>query len=290
MFIQHLVNALSVGAVYALIAIGYNMVYGILEKLNQAHGDIYAVGCFVSFSLLDVVHPVIAVLIGCATGFVLNLIVERFAYRPVRNSGRVAPVISAVGIGYVMRNIIQLIWGAETFSFDLGIFGTGSIQIGNAVVGKLQIYILIIAIVLMAAISLLLKYSKWGQAIIGISQSIETSALMGIPVNTVIAIVYGVGGLLGVIGGLLFCQYYQFIFMGIGFSYGTMKAWMASILGGIGSLKGAIMGAMILGLSETMVAAYISSTYRDVFVWLIFIIFVIVRPQGMFPAQTAEKI
>ena len=290
MFIQHLVNALSVGAVYALIAIGYNMVYGILEKLNQAHGDIYAVGCFVSFSLLDVVHPVIAVLIGCATGFVLNLIVERFAYRPVRNSGRVAPVISAVGIGYVMRNIIQLIWGAETFSFDLGIFGTGSIQIGNAVVGKLQIYILIIAIVLMAAISLLLKYSKWGQAIIGISQSIETSALMGIPVNTVIAIVYGVGGLLGVIGGPLFCQYYQFIFMGIGFSYGTMKAWMASILGGIGSLKGAIMGAMILGLSETMVAAYISSTYRDVFVWLIFIIFVIVRPQGMFPAQTAEKI
>lgn len=290
MFIQHLVNALSVGAVYALIAIGYNMVYGILEKLNQAHGDIYAVGCFVSFSLLDVVHPVIAVLIGCATGFVLNLIVERFAYRPVRNSGRVAPVISAVGIGYVMRNIIQLIWGAETFSFDLGIFGTGSIQIGNAVVGKLQIYILIIAIVLMAAISLLLKYSKWGQAIIGISQSIETSALMGIPVNTVIAIVYGVGGLLGVIGGLLFCQYYKFIFMGIGFSYGTMKAWMASILGGIGSLKGAIMGAMILGLSETMVAAYISSTYRDVFVWLIFIIFVIVRPQGMFPAQTAEKI
>ena len=256
MFIQHLVNALSVGAVYALIAIGYNMVYGILEKLNQAHGDIYAVGCFVSFSLLDVVHPVIAVLIGCATGFVLNLIVERFAYRPVRNSGRVAPVISAVGIGYVMRNIIQLIWGAETFSFDLGIFGTGSIQIGNAVVGKLQIYILIIAIVLMAAISLLLKYSKWGQAIIGISQSIETSALMGIPVNTVIAIVYGVGGLLGVIGGLLFCQYYQFIFMGIGFSYGTMKAWMASILGGIGSLKGAIMGAMILGLSETMVAVF----------------------------------
>ena len=290
MFIQHLVNALSVGAVYALIAIGYNMVYGILEKLNQAHGDIYAVGCFVSFSLLDVVHPVIAVLLGCATGFVLNLIVERFAYRPVRNSGRVAPVISAVGIGYVMRNIIQLIWGAETFSFDLGIFGTGSIQIGNAVIGKLQIYILLIALVLMVAISLLLKYSKWGQAIIGISQSIETSALMGIPVNTVIAIVYGVGGLLGVIGGLLFCQYYQFIFMGIGFSYGTMKAWRASILGGIGSLKGAIMGAMILGLSETMVAAYISSTYRDVFVWLIFIIFVIVRPQGMFPAQTAEKI
>lgn len=290
MFLQHLINALSVGAVYALLAIGYNMVYGILEKLNQAHGDIYAVGCFVTFSLLDIVHPIIAILLGCIVGFLLNVVVERFAYRPIRNSGRVAPVISAIGIAYVMRNFIQLTWGAETFAFDMGIFNTGSMKVGNFVLGSLQIAILIIAVALMAVISLLLKYTKWGQAIIGISQSIETSSLMGIPVNKVISIVYGVGGALGVIGGLLFCQYYQFIFMGIGFSYGTMKAWMASIWGGIGSLKGAIMGAMVLGLAETMVAAYVSSTYKDVFVWIIFIVFILIRPQGMFPAQTAEKI
>ena len=195
-----------------------------------------------------------------------------------------------VGIAYIMRNAIQLIWGTETFSFDLGIFDMSSIQIGSVVVGKLQIYILAIALALMVLISILLKRTKWGQAIIGISQSIPTSALMGIPVNRVIAIVYGVGAALGVIGGLLFCSYYQMIFMGIGFSYGTMKAWMASIWGGIGSLKGAIIGAMILGIAETFVAAYVSSSYKDAFVWLIFIVFILIRPQGMFPSQIAEKI
>lgn len=291
MFIQHLINALSIGSVYALLAIGYNMVYGILEKLNFAHGDVYAVGCFVTFTMIGSgTNPFLSIFLGCASGFILNVIVERFAYRPLRNSGRIAPTISAVGIAYIMRNAIQLIWGTETFSFDLGIFDMSSIQIGSVVVGKLQIYILAIALALMVLISILLKRTKWGQAIIGISQSIPTSALMGIPVNRVIAIVYGVGAALGVIGGLLFCSYYQMIFMGIGFSYGTMKAWMASIWGGIGSLKGAIIGAMILGIAETFVAAYVSSSYKDAFVWLIFIVFILIRPQGMFPSQIAEKI
>ena len=290
MFLQHLVNALSVGAVYALLAIGYNMVYGVLEKLNFAHGDVYAVGCFVTFTLLGRMNPIFFFFFGCAVGFVLNVVVERFAYRPLRNSGRVAPTISAVGIAYIMRNVVQVIWGAETFAFDLGIFKMGSVQIGEAVIGTLQIYLLVISLILMVVISLALKYTKWGQSIICISQNIETAALMGIPVNKVISSVYGAGAALGVIGGLLFCQYYQFIYMGIGFAYGTMKAWMASIWGGIGSLKGAICGAIVLGFAETMVSAYISSTYRDVFVWLIFIVFILIRPQGMFPAAGVEKI
>ncbi len=290
MFFQILINALSIGAVYALLTIGYNMVYGVLEKLNFAHGDVYAVGCFVAFSVIDLVHPVIAILLGCATGFVLNVLVERFAYRPLRYSGRVAPTISAVGIAYIMRNSIQLIWGSETYSFNLGIFKTDSMKVGNLVIGTLQIYILVVALILMVLISLALKHTKWGQGIICISQSTDTAALMGIPVNKVIALVYGFGAAIGVIGGLLFCQYYQFIFMGIGFSYGTMKAWMASIWGGIGSLKGAIVGALVLAFAETFVSAYVSSTYKDVFVWGVFIIFILVRPQGMFPAATAEKI
>ena len=290
MFFQHLVNALSVGSVYALLAIGYNMVYGILEKLNFAHGDVYAVGCFVTYTLiLWHIHPVAAVLAGMAVGFVLNLIVERFAYRPVRNAGRIVPTISAVGIAYIMRNFIQMIWGAETYPFSLG-FDLTSINVGGVVIGTLQLYILAIAVVLMLLISMALKYTKWGQSIICISQSIPTAALMGIPVNKVIAIVYGVGAALGVIGGILFCSYYQFIFMGIGFSYGTMKAWMAAIWGGIGSLKGSIIGAMVLGFSEIFVSAYISSAYKDVFVWLIFIVFILIRPKGMFPAEVAEKI
>ena len=274
-----------------MIAIGYNMVYGILEKLNFAHGDVYAVGCFVTFeAILRGCNPILAVVLGCATGFIINIIVERFAYRPLRDSGRVAPTISAVGIAYIMRNVIQLIWGTETYNFNLGLFSMDSIEIGNIRVGKLQIYILVIALVCMVLISLALKYTKWGQAIIGISQSIPASAMMGIPVNKVISIVYGMGAVLGVIGGILFCSYYQCIYMGIGFAYGTMKAWMASIWGGIGSLKGAIIGAMVLGISETFIAAYISSSYKDAIVWGVFIVFILIRPQGMFPSQVAEKI
>jgi branched-chain amino acid transport system permease protein len=291
MFIQHLINALSIGTVYALLAIGYNVVYGILEKLNFAHGDVYAVGCFMAYTLvLSSGNPFLAVFIGIATAYVLNVIVERFAYRPLRNSGRIAPTISAVGIAYIMRNIIQLIWTSETFSFDLGIFRKTTFLFGGIRIGMLQIYILVIALAFMIIISLLLKYTKWGQAVICISQSIPASALMGIPVNRVISIVYGFGAALGVVGGVLFCSYYQSIYMGIGFAYGTMKAWMASIWGGVGSLKGAIIGAIILGLTETFVSAYISSAYRDAFVWLIFIVFILIRPKGMFPAQIAEKI
>lgn len=290
MFFQDLINALSVGSVYALLAIGYNMVYGILGQLNFAHGDVYAVGCYVTFTLLLWgTHPILAVICGMLTGFVLNLCVERFAYRPIRNSSRIAPTISAVGIAYIMRNGIQAIWGTETYPFNLG-FKLSSFQVGDATIGTLQFYILGIAIVLMIVITLALKYTKWGQAIICISQSIPTSALMGIPVNKVISLVYGTGAALGVIGGVLFCAYYQFIFMGIGFSYGTMKAWMAAIWGGIGSLKGAIIGALVLGISETFISAYVSSAYRDVFVWLIFISFILIRPKGMFPAEIAEKI
>ena len=291
MFLQHLVNALSVGSVYALLAIGYNMVYGILEQLNFAHGDVYAVGCFVVYSLIfSGVNPFLAIGCGMLTGFLLNVLVERFAYRPLRGAGRIAPTISAVGIAYIMRNVIQLVWGAETYPFDLGILKVSSFKVGGVMIGTLQIYILVIALTLMLLISLALKYTKWGQAIICISQSIPTASLMGIPVNRVIAIIYGLGAVLGVIGGVLFCSYYQFIFIGIGFSYGTMKAWMASILGGIGSLKGAVMGAMVLGLTEVLISAYVSSIYRDLFVWAIFIIFILIRPKGLFPAQVAEKI
>ena len=293
MFLQNLINALSVGSVYALIAIGYNLVYGILEKLNFAHGDVYAVGCFVTFALLGVswsVSPILAILVGMVIGYILNIGVERLAYRPIRESGRVAPTISAVGIAYIMRNSIQLIWGPETFRFDLGLFPTDTINIGGAVLGSLQIYILFIALAFMLLFTLILKKTKWGQAIIGISQSIPTTALMGVPVNRVISIVYGVGAAIGVIGGVLYCSYYSFIFMGIGFMFGTMKAWMASILGGVGSLKGAIIGALSLGAAEIFVAAYISTSYKEAIVWGIFIVLILIKPKGLFPAQIAEKV
>jgi branched-chain amino acid transport system permease protein len=290
MFLQYLINGLSVGAVYALIAIGYNMVYGILGLLNFAHGDVYAVGCFVTFALIAIKQNVfVAIMGGLAVGFVLNMAVEKYAYRSVRFSGRIAPTISAVGIAYIMRNFIMQVWGPETFPFALGL-PTSQIVFGPFVLGILQIYILIIALLLVYIINVLLKKTKLGQAVVALSQSIPTAALMGIPVNRVISLVYGFGAVLGVIGGILFCTYYESIFVGIGFMLGTMKAWMSSVIGGIGSLKGALIGAMVLGLSESLVAGYISTIYRDAFVWGIFIVFILIRPQGLFPAQAKEKV
>lgn len=290
MFIQSLLNGISIGSVYALIAIGYNMVYGILELLNFAHGDVYVIGCFVVFSLLAIgVNPIVAILAGIVVGFILNIAVERFAYRPVRYSGRITPVISAVGIAYIMRNIVQKIWGPETFLFNLGI-KTTSFQVFGAVLGSLQIYILFIAISLMLVTRFLLKYSKIGQAVMAICQSIPTAMLMGIPVNRLISLVYGIGAALGVVGGVLFCMYFKSIFMGIGFMMGTVKAWMASIVGGVGSMLGAVIAAIMIGLVESYVAAYLTTTYKNAIVWGALIVFLLIKPQGLFPAQIAEKI
>lgn len=290
MFFQHIINGLSIGSVYALITIGYNMVYGILELLNFAHGDVYAVGCFVSLALATLgIHPILAIFAGIACGYIINIIVEKFAYRPVRFSGRITPTISAVGIAYIMRNTILKIWGPETYTFDMGFSGT-YLNIGELVIGTLQIYIFFIAIFFMFAINILMKKTKLGQGITAISQSIPTAALLGVPVNRTISIVYGIGGALGVIGGILFCSYYDTIFVGIGFTLGTIKAWMAAILGGVGSLKGAIIGALVLGLVETLVAGYVSTMYKDAIVWLLLIVFILIKPQGLFPSQIAEKI
>jgi branched-chain amino acid transport system permease protein len=293
LFFQVLVSGLSVGSVYALIAIGYNLVYGILEQLNFAHGDVYTVGCFVTYSMFNSgLNPFVCIAGGVAVGFLINICVERFAYRPLRTKGanRIAPTLSAVGIAYVMRNIVQVIWTPRTFTFDLGIFKQANLHFGRIVVGTLQIYIFFVAVTLIAMINLLLKKTNLGQAIIAISQSIPTAALMGIKVNQIIAMVYGLGAMLGVIGGILFCSYYEFIYMGIGFMFGTMKAWMATILGGIGSLKGAIIGAVTLGVSETIIAAYVSTAYKDAFVWAFFIVFILIKPKGLFPAEIAEKV
>ena len=290
MFLQHVINGLSIGSVYALIAIGYNMVYGILELLNFAHGDVYALGCFIVLGLISMgVHPILAILGGVVAGYILNVLVERFAYRPVRFSGRVTPTISAVGVAYIMRNIILKVWGPETYPLQLGFRGT-QIHLGNIVIGTLQIYIFFIAIFFVVLISFMLKKTKVGQGIVAISQSIPTAALLGVPVNRTISIVYGVGGALGVIGGILFCMYYDTIFVGIGFALGTIKAWMASIIGGVGSLKGAIIGAMFLGLMESMVSGYVTTLYKDAVIWLVLIAFILIKPQGFFPAQIAEKI
>ena len=289
MLLQFIINGLSIGSVYALIAIGYNMIYGILNLLNFAHGDLYTIGVFVTWTLLGMnVNIPLSILAGMVVVGILNIIIERVAYRPVRFSGRVTPTISAVGVAYICRNFTQQVWGPSTRSFDM--IQLGQWEVGGFIIGQLQIVILIIAIVCMVVISVLLKKTKVGQAITSISQSIPTASLMGIPANRIISIVYAAGAVLGLIGGLLYASFYENVYFGMGFMNGTMKAWMASIIGGIGSLKGAVIGAMVLGLAENLIAGYISTSWRDAVLWGLFMVFIMIFPNGLFKSQISEKL
>lgn len=286
--IRQLINGLAVGSIYALIAVGYNMVYGILELVNFAHGDVYMVGTFIALSLLlgDLPIP-LAILIACICGGLLGILVERIAYRPVRNAPRVVPMISAVAAAFVLRNLAQLIWGTHTRPFP-ELIPNRMISIGGVEVNSLQLVILGIALFLTAVFTLIVRKTKLGKATRSVAQDIPASRLMGIEVNRIIMFVYFAGGFFGVAAGVLFAMYYA-IWIGMGF-LGTMNAWIACIIGGIGSLQGAFVGGILLGLFQVFVSGYVSSAYRDAFTYGLVMLILLVRPRGIFGRQIAEKV
>jgi len=287
-FIKQLINGLAVGSIYALIAVGYNMVYGILELVNFAHGDVYMFGTFVSLSLLIGKVPVpIAILLACLAGGVLGMIVEQVAYKPVRNAPRVVPMISAVAAALVIRNLAQLFWGSSTMPFPKMI-PDQAVVLGGVEFNSLQLIIMLIALTLTAIFTLIVRYTKLGKATRSVAQDIPASQLMGIEVNKIITFVYFAGGFFGVAGGILFAQYYA-IWIGMGF-LGTMNAWIACIIGGIGSLQGAFVGGILLGVFQVFVSGYISSAYRDAFTYGLVMLILLVRPKGIFGRQVAEKV
>ncbi len=286
--IQQLINGLSAGSVYALIAVGYNMVYGMLELINFAHGDIYMFGTFIALSLLVDRFPVpIAILLACLAGGLTGVLVERVAYRPVRNAPRVVPMLSAVGAALVLRNVAQLIWGTSTRPFPQ-LFPTQLIRVGGLEVDTLQIIIMILALALTGIFALIMNKTKLGKATRSVAQDIPAAKLMGIEVNWIIMFVYFAGGFFGVAGGILFSMSYA-TYIGMGF-LGTMKAWISCIIGGIGSLKGAFVGGLLLGVSEALISGFISSAYRDAIAYGLVIVVLVVWPKGIFGRQIAEKV
>jgi branched-chain amino acid transport system permease protein len=285
---KQLLNGLAAGSIYALIAVGYNMVYGILELINFAHGDVLMFGTFIALTLLMAHIPwPIAIFLACLAGGLIGVLVERAAYRPVRNAPRVVPMISAVGAALVLRNVAQLIWGTETMPMP-EIFPTQMIEIGDIRINSLQIIILVLALALTGLFSLLVNRTKLGKATRSVAQDIPASKLMGIEVNRIIQVVYLAGGFFGVAGGILFSSYYA-VWIGMGF-LATMKAWIASVIGGIGSLRGALVGGLLLGVAEALIAGYISSAYRDAIAYGIVMVVLVVRPMGIFGRHIAEKV
>ena len=287
-FVKQMLNGLAMGSIYALVAMGYNMVYGILELINFAHGDVYMFGTFVALGLLwqRVPFP-LALLLACLASGIIGAVIERVAYRPVRDAPRVVPMISAVGAALVLRNCAQLIWGTMTFAFP-EVLPTRTIVIGDFKINTLHLIVSGLALSLAGAFALLVRRTKLGKAMRCVSQDIPVARLMGIPVNRIIQLVYFTGGVLGVTGGVLFSMYYA-VWIGMGF-LGTMKAWIASVIGGIGSLQGAFVGGMLLGVIEALVAGYISSDYKDAISYALVMMLLVVRPMGIFGRQVAEKV
>jgi branched-chain amino acid transport system permease protein len=286
--LKQLINGLSAGSVYALIAVGYNMVYGMLELINFAHGDIYMFGTFIALSLLLGHVPIpIAIVLACIAGGLIGLIVERLAYRPVRNAPRVVPMLSAVGVALVLRNVAQLIWGTSTMPFP-ELFPTTTIQLGAIQINSLQIIIMVLALSLTGIFALIMNKTKLGKATHSVAQDIPTSRLMGIDVNRIIQFVYFTGGFFGVAGGVLFSMSYA-TWIGMGF-LGTMKAWISCVIGGIGSLKGAFIGGLLLGVSEALISGFISSAYRDAIAYALVMVVLVVWPKGVFGRHIAEKV
>lgn len=291
MFWNVLMVGVTVGAIYTLVTIGYSMVYGMLKLMNFAHGDVYIFGTLLTYTLLASYHfpPVWAVLLATVAGGILASLVEIVAYRRLRSAQhRMISMITALGAAYVIQNISELGWGDQVLPFPSLIPAHQFNVLGHSI-SLTHLLTLCIAIGVIVAFNLFLKYHKMGKAILCVSEDITTSSLMGIPINRTISIVYFLGGVLGVIGGILYATSYNAISLGMGFR-GTIIAFTASVIGGIGSLGGAMIGGMILGISENFVGVYVSSAFRDPITFLLLILILLVKPTGIMGKVEQKKV
>ena len=301
--VQLTVNGVTLGSVYALVALGFSMVYGILKLLNFAHGDVMMVGAFVGWGMLGwlggaespnvgvwllIALMVVAAMVG---GGVLGVAIERFAYRPLRQAPRIAPLISALGVSFFLQNSVLLLYGADFRSYDTDflIDLDRGIDWGVLRVWTIRLLVIAGAVGMMIALVLLVERTKLGKAMRATSYDREAAAMMGIDVDRVIASTFFIGsalaGAAGVLVGLVFFQINHFM----GFTYG-LKGFTAAVVGGIGSIPGAMLGGLMIGLAEAYTVGYLTSSFRDVVVFSILILFLLVRPQGILGKPDVSKV
>jgi len=286
--LEQLSNGLAIGSIYALIALGYSLVYSILYLINFAHGYLIMVGTFIAFALLQAGVPAyLAIPLACVAGALIAMVVERVAYRPVRHANRIVPMISALGAGLVLSAIAQFIWGPAVRPFPQ-LIPRVPVEIAGITLSSQSLVILALAVVLVAVSSWFLHRTKFGVAAQCVSQDLDAARLVGIPVNTVIVGIYAMGGFLGVAGGVLFAMYFNAVFIQMGL-LATTKAWAAAMLGGIGSFQGAFWGGLILGVAEAGVVAGLGSAYRDGVSLAVIVLVLLLRPQGLFGKKSAER-
>ncbi|MCK9417777.1 MAG: branched-chain amino acid ABC transporter permease [Nitrospirae bacterium] len=300
MFTQQLINGLALGAVYALIALGYTMVYGILQLINFAHGEVYMLGAYLGIIVLGVLtylgltayslpmSLLLTVIISMAFCAAYGAVIERVAYRPLRNASKLAPLISAVGMSIILQNFVMLAQGKEYKNLPPMLPSEG-FTIFGANVSPVQIFILSASVLIMAGLHLFVARTRLGKAMRATSQDKVMAGLVGIDINQVISITFMIGSALAAVAGVMVTLYYGVVHFFMGYLAG-IKAFTAAVLGGIGSIPGAMLGGFMLGLIENFGASYISSVYKDAFTFLVLIIVLVIRPSGLLGEKSVDKV
>ncbi len=299
-FLTYLINGLNIGSVYAVIALGYTMVYGVAKMLNFAHGDVIMVGAFLAYCICAYLglHPIIAVLgavIGCT---ILGILIERLAYKPLRQATSLAVLITAIGMSYFLQNMAQLIWGSDTKSFPSIIQGDAivlfkTVQDGvtkTLTLSPINILTMASCFIIMIALTLFINKTKMGKAMRCVSEDKGAAELMGINVNLTISVTFAIGSALAAVAGILLCASNYAPLSPTTGALPGIKAFTAAVFGGIGSIPGAMLGGILLGLIENLGKAYVSSELADAFVFGILIVVLLVKPTGLLGKKIHEKV
>ena len=282
------IDGLSLGSIYALIALGYTMVYGIAKMLNFAHGDIMMVGAYAILTTLGIYsNPFVAIAVSVVVCVLLGIFTEKLAYKPLRGASPLAVLITAIGVSYLLQSVAQLIYGAETRPVKIGSFK--NVVLGSFKISTAAIITLLAGTVLMVCLTLFIKRTKLGRAMQAVSEDRDAAQLMGINVNKTISMTFAIGSALAAIAGVLLCSAYPSLTPYTG-SMPGIKAFVAAVFGGIGSVPGALIGGIILGIIEILGKAYISSQLADAIVFAVLIVVLLVKPTGILGKNIQEKV